>query len=79
MVKVIKTKEQLEAEDWQLASVSGGEHLKRTLEMYQELGFEAYLEEVSADTCVQCAECFKAGNEKANKIYTRAKESDRDS
>jgi hypothetical protein len=35
---MVKTKEQLEREGWKAASVTGGDHLKRALEMYQELG-----------------------------------------
>ena len=68
-----KTKEQLEAEGWQLASISSGAHLERTVEMYKELGFEIYLEEIDVDSCKECMECFKEGGEKPYRIYTRGK------
>lgn len=74
MNKLVKTKQQLEAEGWKLASVTGGDHLKRTLEMYQELGIEVYLEEVKPEEAEGCAECYKAGNETIYRIYTKAKD-----
>ncbi len=66
-----KTKQQLEAEGWKAASVTGGDHLKRTLEMYQELEIEVYLEEVKPEECGSCTECFTAGNETIHRIYTK--------
>ena len=73
MENVIKTKEELEREGWQLASTTGGAHLKRNLEMYEELGIEVYLEETKPEECGSCTECYTEGNETAYKIYTRAK------
>ena len=66
-----KTKQELEAEGWKVASVTGGDHLKRTLEMYQELGIEVYLEKVEPEGCGGCTECFTAGNEIIYTIYTK--------
>jgi len=66
-----KTRHQLEIEGWKVASVTGGDHLKRTLEMYQELGIEVYLEEVKPEECEGCTECFTAGNETIYRIYTK--------
>jgi len=66
-----KTRQELEAEGWQIASISGGDHLKRTLEMYQELGIEVYLEEVKTEECQGCTKCFTADNETVYRIYTR--------
>jgi hypothetical protein len=66
-----KTRQELEAEGWKAASVTGGAHLKRTLEMYQELGIEVYLEEVKPEECGGCTECFTAGNETIYRIYTK--------
>ena len=54
-----------------MASVTGGDHLKKTLEMYHELEIEVYLEEVKAEECEGCTECFTAGNETIYRIYTR--------
>jgi hypothetical protein len=62
----------LESEGWEVASTSGGAHLKRTLEMYHELGFETYLEEVKPEECNDCTACFGTGDEIAYRIYTRS-------
>jgi cation transport ATPase len=69
--KMAKTRQQLEAEGWKVASVTGGDHLKRTLEMYEELGIEIYLEEVKPEECEGCIECFTAGNETIYRIYSK--------
>lgn len=74
MNKVVKTKEQLEREGWKATSVTGGDHLRRALEMYQELGIEVYLEEVKPEECGGCTECYKASNETIYRIYTRTKD-----
>jgi hypothetical protein len=37
-------KEKLENEGWKLSSISSGEHLRRWLEEYKEMGFDVYLE-----------------------------------
>ena len=66
-----KTKQELETEGWKLASVTGGDHLKRILEMYQELEIEVYLEEVRPEEYGGCTECFTAGNEAIYRIYTK--------
>jgi hypothetical protein len=54
-----------------LASVTGGDHLKRALEMYQELGIEIHLEKVNPEECGSCTKCFTAGNETIFRIYTK--------
>jgi len=66
-----KTRQELEAEEWKVVSVTGGDHLKRALEMYQELEIEVYLEEVKPEECGGCTECFTAGNETIYRIYTK--------
>ena len=58
-------------EGWKVASITGGEHLRRILEMYQELGLETYLEEVSPEECGGCTECYKSGDETIYRIYTK--------
>jgi hypothetical protein len=65
------TKEELEIEGWKLASVTGGEHLKRTLEMYQELEIEVYIEEFKPEECESCTTCFTDNNEAIYRIYTK--------
>jgi hypothetical protein len=71
MCEVAKTQQQLEAEGWKIASVSGGAHLKRTIEMYRELGIEVYLEKMKSEDCVDCTKCFIEKNEAVYRIYTR--------
>ena len=71
MCEVAKTQQQLEAEGWKIASVSGGAHLKRTIEMYRELGGEVYLEKMKPKDCVGCTKCFTEKNEAVYRIYTR--------
>jgi hypothetical protein len=68
------TKNEREEEGWKVASITGGEHLRRTLEMYQELGFETYLEEVSPEECGGCTECYKSDGETIYRLYTRVKD-----
>ena len=72
MEEKIKNKQELEREGWTLASITGGDHLKRTLEMYQELGIETYLEQVKSEDCNDCTACYSAGNEIVYRIYTRS-------
>ena len=67
----VKSKEQLEKEGWTQATLTGGKHLERTLEMYMELGIEVYLEEVDPGQCGQCTSCYENGVEKMFRIYTR--------
>ncbi len=67
----VKSKEQLEEEGWTQASLTGGRHLERTLDMYKELEVEVYLEEVDPKQCRQCASCYEEGEEKMYRIYTR--------
>jgi len=69
--KISKTRQQLETEGWKIASVTGGTHLKRTLEMYRELGIEVYLEKVKPEECEGCTQCFTENNEVIYRIYTR--------
>ena len=74
MNETSKTKQQLEGEGWRVASVTGGIHLQRALEMYQELGIEVYLEEVEPEECGDCTECYKLGGETIYRIYTKGKD-----
>jgi len=59
---------------WTEASISGGSHLNRMVEMYQELGFEVYLEELDPRECEGCTACYEAGNETMYRVYTRPKD-----
>ncbi len=73
MPEADRTRRKLEKKGWELASVTSGAHLRRVLEMYQELGFEVYLEEVTPEECGGCTICYVAGNETITRVYTRAK------
>ena len=66
--------EALRGGDWTLASISGGDHLQRMVDMYKELGLEVYLEEIDPGECRECRVCYEAGNETMYRVYTRAKE-----
>ena len=68
------TKDELEIEGWKEASTSGGQHLRRTLEMYEELGFETYLEEIDPKECGTCTTCYELGGETIYRVYTRARD-----
>ena len=67
------TRQELEKEGWELAATTSGAHLRRVLEMYQELGFDVYLEEVTPEECGGCTICYMTGNESITRIYTRKK------
>ena len=60
--------------DWQEVAIDGKTHLKRVVEMYEELGFEVRLEEVKPEEVEQCTKCFQERDEKIYRIYTRRKE-----
>ncbi len=68
-----KTRQELEKEDWKLASITSGAHLRRVLEMYRELGFDVYLEEITPEEGEGCTICYVTGNETITRIYTRRK------
>ena len=67
-------KYRMEREGWKLASTTSGEHLKRILEMYHELGFDVCTEEVTQEDCGGCTTCYVAGDETIYRIYTRTKD-----
>ncbi len=75
MAEIAKIKEELKKDGMKLASISEGEHPKRTVEMYQELGFDAYLEAVSPEECRDCTKYNLLENETIYRIYTKAKDS----
>ncbi len=65
-------KERVEKEGWRLACTTSGAHLRRVLEMYEELGLDVYTEEVTPEECGGCTICYVAGNETITRIYTRS-------
>ena len=76
MLEAGKNRRELAEEGWELASTTSGAHLRRILEMYRELGFEVYLEEVKPEECGGCTICYVAGGEAITRIYTRRKRSE---
>ncbi len=67
-------KEKIEREGWKLTSITSGAHLKRILEMYEELGLDVNLEEVTPEECGGCTICYIADNEAIYRVYTRRKD-----
>lgn len=65
-------KGKMEKEGWRLACTTSGEHLKRVLEMYKEVGLDVYTEEVTPEECRGCTLCYETGNETITRIYTRS-------
>jgi hypothetical protein len=65
----IKTEEELQAEGWQLATVTGGVHLKRIVNMYKELNIPTYLFQVDPHQCGECIRCFVTCGETAYRVY----------
>ena len=75
-------KEKMEKEGWQLGSISSGEHLKRWLEEYKEMGFEVYLEPIDLSkenpedlACAECSVCFDDEGQQPYRIYIKSIES----
>ena len=68
----MENEEQLKRDGWQFAAISGGEHLKRTLEMYNELGIKTSLIKVKPGNCNECTRCFTLGQEELYKIYIKS-------
>jgi hypothetical protein len=64
-------KEEMAKVGWEEVAIDSGDHVQRMIEMYQELGFEVYLEEVRPEDVKRCAECYKAIGETLYRVYTR--------
>ena len=45
--------------DWQEVAIDGETHLKRLVDMYEELGVEVRLEEVKPEEVEQCTQCLQ--------------------
>ena len=59
---------------WQEVAIDGEKHLKRMLEMYEELGFEIRLEEVRPEDVEKCTECLQETGEKIYRVLARRKQ-----
>lgn len=59
--------------DWQEVAIDGETHLKRLVNMYEELGFEVRLEKVEPGELEQCTKCLEESGEKIYRVYARRK------
>ena len=50
--------------DWRELAIDGETHLKRVVDMYEELGFEVRLEEVKPEEVEQCTQCLQEKGER---------------
>jgi len=71
MSELSKQEKGLDREGWKLASTTGGEHLKRTLEMYKELGIKIKLLKIKPEYCIDCKICFTSSDEDLYKVYIK--------
>lgn len=63
---------------WEEVAIDSGDHVQRMVEMYKELDFDVYLEEVKPEDVGRCTDCYEASGEKLFRVYSRRKqESDR--
>ena len=69
--RLVGERSQIEEGSWREAVVSSGDHLKRVLDEYGELGFECLLEELEACDVEGCTECFKSAGERIYRVYVR--------
>jgi hypothetical protein len=60
--------------DWQEVAIDGETHLKRLMDMYEELGFEVRLEEIKPEAVEQCTQCLQEKGEKIYRVYARRKQ-----
>ena len=72
--RLLRDPSEVEEGGWREALVSAGEHLKRVLDEYGELGFECLLEEIDTEAAEGCTECFKSGGERLYRLYVRPEE-----
>jgi hypothetical protein len=57
--------------DWQEVAIDSGTHLKRVVDMYEELGFEVCLEEVKPEEVEQCTQCLQESGETIYRVNAR--------
>jgi hypothetical protein len=60
--------------EWQEVAIDGETHLKRVMDMYEELGFEVRLEEVKPEEVEHCTKCLQESGEKIYRVYARRKQ-----
>ena len=57
--------------DWQEVAIGGETHLKRLVDMYEELGFKIRLEEAKPEEVEQCTQCLQESGEKIYRVHAR--------
>ncbi len=75
-------KEKMEKEGWKLSTISSGAHLKRWLEVYEEMDLEVYLEKIDVtaenkdeDGCgTECTTCYQSGAEPPYRVYVKSRQ-----
>ncbi len=67
-------KDRMAREGWHLATTTSEGELRRILEMYRELGFDVYTEQLTPEECGECTVCYVDGDESIYRVYTRATE-----
>ena len=65
-----QNKSEIEGGAWQKVYQGGGDHLKRVIKEYEELGFEVKTLPLLLTECGQCAVCYE-GSEQQYKLYIR--------
>ena len=60
--------------EWQEVAIDGETHLKRVMDMYEELGFEVRLKEVKPEEVGHCTKCLQESGEKIYRVYARRKQ-----
>ncbi|MBN2026800.1 MAG: hypothetical protein JW854_08595 [Actinobacteria bacterium] len=69
--RLLAKPEEIDEGGWREAVVSSGDHLKRVLDEYGELGFECLLQELEDCDVEGCTECFKSAGERIYRVYVR--------
>jgi hypothetical protein len=59
--------------DWREVAIDGEAHLKRVVDMYEELGFEVRLEEVKPEEVERCTQCLQERGERIYRVHARRK------
>ena len=59
--------------DWQEVAIDGETHLKRLVDMNEELSFEIRLEEVKPEEIEQCTQCLRERGERIYRVHARRK------
>jgi len=59
--------------DWQEVAIDGETHLKRLVDMYEELDFEVCMDEVKPEEVERCTQCLQEKGERIYRVYAQRK------